>query len=476
MKMSIRALVVAAWLIVPIAIAAPVARAQAATLTPEQQALHDIYKELIETNTEDSAGVGSVTKASEQIAARFRAAGFPDSDIHLLGPTPDKHAVVVRLHGTGARKPLLLLAHLDVVMALPSDWTTDPFKLVEKDGYFYARGSIDDKAMASIFVANMLRYKREGFVPDRDIILALTPDEEKSGLLGAQWLVQNHKDLIDAAYAINEGGGGSLKNGKPFLQAVQATEKAFTDFTLTTRNPGGHSSVPRPDNAIYQLAAGLVRLGHFTFPVQLNDVTRAFFSGTAAIESPANAAAMRALLKNPHDAAAAAQLSKDPRYNSILRTTCVATLLHGGHADNALPQTATANINCRVFPNVPIDSVRATLIRVLADTGIQVSPSEKLAPTSPSPLTAELLDPIRTLTARMFDNVPVIPFMSTGATDGRYLRAAGIPTYGVSGLFTEPSDVRAHGKDERVLQKSVYDSQAFLYELVKMLASEKPAA
>jgi acetylornithine deacetylase/succinyl-diaminopimelate desuccinylase-like protein len=476
MKMSIRALVAAAWLIVPIAIAAPAARAQAATLTPEQQALHDIYKELIETNTEDSAGVGSVTKASEQIAARFRAAGFPDSDIHLLGPTPDKHAVVVRLHGTGARKPLLLLAHLDVVMALPSDWTTDPFKLVEKDGYFYARGSIDDKAMASIFVANMLRYKREGFVPDRDIILALTPDEEKSGLLGAQWLVQNHKDLIDAAYAINEGGGGSLKNGKPFLQAVQATEKAFTDFTLTVRNPGGHSSVPRPDNAIYQLAAGLVRLGHFTFPVQLNDVTRAFFSGTAAIESPANAAAMRALLKNPHDVAAAAQLSKDPRYNSILRTTCVATLLHGGHADNALPQTATANVNCRVFPNVPIDSVRATLIRVLADTGITVSPSEKLAPTSPSPLTAELLDPIRTLTARMFDNVPVIPFMSTGATDGRYLRAAGIPTYGVSGLFTEPSDVRAHGKDERVLQKSVYDSQTFLYELVKMLASEKPAA
>jgi acetylornithine deacetylase/succinyl-diaminopimelate desuccinylase-like protein len=476
MKMSIRALVAAAWLIAPIAITAPAARAQAAALTPEQQALHDIYKELIETNTEDSAGVGSVTKASEQIAARFRAAGFPDSDIHLLGPTPDKHAVIVRLHGTGARKPLLLLAHLDVVMALPSDWTTDPFKLVEKDGYFYARGSIDDKAMASIFVANMLRYKREGFVPDRDIILALTPDEEKSGLLGAQWLVQNHKDLIDAAYAINEGGGGSLKNGKPFLQAVQATEKAFTDFTLTVRNPGGHSSVPRPDNAIYQLAAGLVRLGHFTFPVQLNDVTRAFFSGTAAIESPANAAAMRALLKNPHDVAAAAQLSKDPRYNSILRTTCVATLLHGGHADNALPQTATANVNCRVFPNVPIDSVRATLIRVLADTGIQVSPSEKLAPTSPSPLTAELLDPIRTLTARMFDNVPVIPFMSTGATDGRYLRAAGIPTYGVSGLFTEPSDVRAHGKDERVLQKSVYDSQAFLYELVKMLASEKPAA
>ncbi|MEP7088138.1 MAG: M20/M25/M40 family metallo-hydrolase [Gemmatimonadota bacterium] len=471
--MSIRAFAAAAWL-TGVLLAPAVARAQSMTLTPDQQALHDIYKELIETNTEDSAGVGSVTKAAEQIAARFRAAGYPESDIKLLGPTADKHAVVLRLHGTGARKPLLLLAHLDVVMALPTDWTTDPFKLVEKDGYFYGRGSIDDKAMASIFVANMIRYKKEGFVPDRDIILALTPDEEKSGRMGADWLVKNHKELIDAAYAINEGGGGSLKNGKPFLQAVQATEKAFTNFTLTAKNPGGHSSVPRPDNAIYQLANGLVRFEKFKFPVQLNEVTRAFFEGTAAIETPATAAAMRAILKNPNDAAASATLSKDPRYNSILRTTCVATRLSGGHADNALPQTATALINCRVFPNVPLDSVRNAIIRVLADTGITVSPSEELAPTSPSPLTAELLDPIKTLTGRMFSGVPVIPFMSTGATDGRYLREGGIPTYGVSGLFVEPSDVRAHGKDERVLQKSLYDSQAFLYELVKMLSTEKP--
>lgn len=475
MTMMNRAIVLSVGLALSAMVATPSTRAQSPVLTPEQQALHEIYKQLIETNTEDSAGVGSVTKASEQLAARFRAAGFPDSDIHLVGPTPDKHALIVRLHGTGARKPLMLLAHLDVVMALPSDWTTDPFTLVEKDGYFQARGAIDDKAMASIFAANMLRYKREKYVPDRDLILVLTPDEEKSGQLGTNWLVKNHRDLIDAAYAINEGGGGSLKNGKPFLQAVQATEKAFTDFTLTVRNSGGHSSVPRPDNAIYQLAEGLVKLSHFAFPVQLNDVTRAFFTGTAAIEAPATASAMRAILKNPHDAAAAAELSKDPRYNSILRTTCVATLLHGGHADNALPQTATANVNCRVFPNVPIDSVRATLIRVLADTGIEISPSEKLDPTSPSPLTAELLDPVRSLTEQMFGKIPVIPFMSTGATDGRYLRAAGIPTYGVSGLFTEPSDVRAHGKNERVLQKSLYDSQEFLYELVKRLSSEKPA-
>jgi acetylornithine deacetylase/succinyl-diaminopimelate desuccinylase-like protein len=475
MTMPIRTALALASLSAAMVLHAPGARAQSMTLTREQQELHDIYKQLIETNTEDSAGVGSVTKAAEQIAARFRAAGYPDSDIHLVGPTPDKHAVIVRLHGTGARKPLLLLAHLDVVMALPSDWSTDPFKLVEKDGYFYGRGSIDDKAMASIFVANMIRYKKEGFVPDRDIILALTPDEEKSGLLGAQWLIEHHKDLIDAEYAINEGGGGSLKNGKPFLQAVQATEKAFTNFTLTVKNPGGHSSVPRPDNAIYKLAEGLVRFEHFSFPVQLNEVTRAFFTGTAQIEAPAIASAMRALLKNPNDASAAATLSKDPRYNSILRTTCVATRLSGGHADNALPQTATALINCRVFPNVPIDSARNTIIRVLADTAIVVSPSEQMAPTSPSPLTPELLDPIKTLTGRMFNGVPVIPFMSTGATDGRYLRAAGIPTYGVSGLFVEPSDVRAHGKDERVLQKSLYDSQDFLYQLVKMLSSQKQA-
>jgi acetylornithine deacetylase/succinyl-diaminopimelate desuccinylase-like protein len=474
MKMSLRALSAVALAACSVAYVAPRARAQTLTLNPEQQALHEIYKELVETNTEDSAGVGSVTKASEQIAARFRAAGYPDSDIHLLGPTPDKHSIVVRLHGTGARKPLLLIAHLDVVMALPSDWTTDPFKLVEKDGYYYARGSIDDKAMASIFVANMIRYKKEGFVPDRDIILALTPDEEKSGQLGANWLVQNHKDLIDAAYAINEGGGGSLKNGKPFLQAVQATEKAFTNFTLTVKNPGGHSSVPRPDNAIYQLAEGLVRFEHFKFPVQLNDVTRAFFSGTAAIEAPENGAAMRALLKNPNDAAAAATLSKDPRYNSILRTTCVATRLSGGHADNALPQTATALVNCRVFPNVPIDSVRNTIIRVLADTGIAVSASEKMDPTTPSPLIPELMEPIKTLTKQIFNDVPVIPFMSTGATDGRYLRAGGIPTYGVSGLFLDPADVRAQGGDERVPQKSLYDSQEFLYQLVKMLSTEKP--
>ncbi len=450
-------------------------QAGAQQLTPQQQALHEIYKTLVETNTEDSAGVGNVTAATQPLAERFRQAGFPAEDIHLLGPTPDKQSLVVRYHGTGARKPLLLLAHIDVVIARPSDWSTDPFTLDEKNGYFQARGSIDDKAMASIFVANLLRYKHEGFVPDRDIILALTPDEEKSGRLGADWLLQNHRDLIDAAMALNEGGGGTLRDGKPFYNAVQATEKVFTNFTLTAKNSGGHSSLPRPDNAIYELAAALLRVSHYSFPVQLNEVTREYFERTAAIESPEMARAMRAIVKNPADSAAAAILSRDVRYNSVLRTTCVATRLAGGHADNALPQVATALVNCRIFPKVPGEDVRARLIAAIADTGIEVSPQSQPTPAAdPSPLTPEIMGPVTALTKSMFGDIPVIPFMSTGATDSKYLRAAGIPAYGVSGLFVEPTDLRIHGRDERVLQKSLYDSQEFLYRLVKALSSAKP--
>ena len=456
-----------------LAATATVAQAQ---LGPQQQALHDIYKQLIETNTEDSVGVGNATVATQALADRFKTAGFPESDIHLLGPTPDKQSLVVRLHGSGARKPLLLLAHVDVVIARPTDWDTDPFQLVEKDGYYQARGSIDDKAMAAIFAANMLRYKQEGFVPDRDLILALTPDEEKGGRLGVGWLMENHRELIgDAVMALNEGGGGTLRDGKPFYNDVQATEKVVTNFTLTAKNPGGHSSLPRPDNAIYELAAGLTRLAHYSFPVQLNEVTRAFFERTAAVESPAVGAAMRAILKDPSDAKAAATLSKDVRYNSVLRTTCVATRLSGGHADNALPQIATAFVNCRVFPNVTADDVRAKIITAVADTGIEVSPpTAPIPPTQPSPLSPEIMGPVTSITKSMYGDIPVIPFMSTGATDSKYLRAAGIPAYGVSGLMVDPADLRIHGRDERVPVKSLYDSQEFLYRLVKALSSPKP--
>jgi acetylornithine deacetylase/succinyl-diaminopimelate desuccinylase-like protein len=315
------------------------AGAQLRTLDQHQKLAREVYKELVEINTVDS--VGSVTKAAQAMEKRFRAAGFPAKDIHLIIPPgkPTKGNLIVRYRGRGQGKPLLLLAHLDVVAALRSDWTIDPFVLTEKDGYFYGRGSGDDKSMASIFVANMLRDKKEGYVPARDVILALTADEEGGDANGVEWLLAHNRDLIDAAYALNEGGGGSLRNGQPFLNSVQAAEKVPVNFTLSSSNRGGHSSVPRPDNAIYQLVDGLAKVARFSFPVQLNEVSRTFFERTAALETPQVAAAMRAIVANQADSAASAIISRDPRYNSMLRTTCVATRLSGGHAYNALPQT-----------------------------------------------------------------------------------------------------------------------------------------
>ena len=292
--------------------------------------------------------------------------------------------------------------------------------------------------------------------------------------MAVRYLLRDHRDLIDAAYAINEGGGGALKDGKPFYHSVQATEKVSANFRLTATNKGGHSSVPRPDNAIYELAEALTRVARYQFPVELNEVTRAFFERTATVESPDVAAAMRAIVRNPGDSAAAALISVQPRFNSMLRTTCVATRLSGGHANNALPQTATANVNCRIVPNKPPDEVRQTLVRAIGDTGIEVSRAPALDPSAPSPLLPELITPVERLTREMFGNVPVIPTMSTGATDGRALRSAGIPTYGVSGLFGDPNDARAHGRDERMLVKSFFDGQEFLYRLVKELTSARP--
>jgi len=450
-------------------------------LAPHQRLAREVYRELIEINTVDS--VGSVTRAAEAMAKRFRDAGFPSGDVHLLVPAgkPTKGNLVVRYRGRGgpgAGKPILLLAHLDVVAALRSDWTIDPFVLTEKDGYFYGRGTGDDKAMASIFVANLLQDRKNGWVPERDIVLALTADEEGGDANGVDFLLEHHRALIDAAYAINEGGGGSLRDGKPFLNSVQAAEKVYADFTLTARNRGGHSSVPRPDNAIYELVDALTRVAHYQFPVQLNEVSRTFFERTAALETPEVAAAMRAIVANPTDSAATAVLARDPRYNSMLRTTCVATRLSGGHAYNALPQTATANVNCRIVPTSNPREAREALARVVADTGIQITETIPLGDRGdaiPSPLTAEIMGPVTSVTHEMFGAaVPVIPVMSTGATDGRRLRSAGIPTYGVSGLFGDPSDARAHGRDERMLVKSYFDGQEFLNRLVHRLAGGKP--
>jgi acetylornithine deacetylase/succinyl-diaminopimelate desuccinylase-like protein len=467
--------------VVGILAALPLAAQQPVSLTPQQRLAREVYRELIEINTADS--VGSVTRAAEAMARRFRAAGFPARDVHVLVPPgkPTKGNLVVRYRGRGgasAAKPLLLLAHLDVVAALRSDWTIDPFVLTEKDGYFYGRGTGDDKAMASIFVANLLLDRRNGWVPDRDVILALTADEEGGDANGVDFLIEHHRDLIDAAYAINEGGGGSLRDGKPFLNSVQAAEKVYADFTLTARNRGGHSSVPRPDNAIYELVDALARVARYQFPVQLNEVSRTFFERTAALETAETGAAMRAIVANPNDSAATAVLARDPRYNSMLRTTCVATRLSGGHAYNALPQTATANVNCRIVPTSNPREARAALARVVADTGIQITETIPLGDRGdaiPSPLTAELMDPVTSITHEMFGaNVPVIPVMSTGATDGRRLRSAGIPTYGVSGLFGDPGDSRAHGRDERMLVKSYFDGQEFLHRLVRRLAGGTP--
>ena len=451
--------------------------ASAQSLAPHQQLLRDVYKELLEINTSNMTS--GTTEAANAMAKRFRDAGFPESDIFLGGVRPDKHNLVVRYRGTGGPngpKPLLLLAHLDVVEALKSDWSPDldPFKFIERDGYYYARGSSDDKSMAAIFVANLLRMKQENYRPDRDIILALTADEEGGCCNGVRWLIQNHRDLVDAYMVINEGGGGSLRNDKPFLNSIQATQKNVVNFTVTAKNRGGHSSVPRPDNAIYQLAEGIVRFSKFSFPVHFNEVTRAFFERTAEIETPEMGRAMKALLRNPNDAAAAAVVSKDPRYNSMLRSTCVATMLKGGHASNALPQTAEVGINCRILPDARPSEIRESIVRALADTGLEVSPARDGAYVAPSSIGPEIMGPVEQVTKELFGNIPVIPTMSTGATDSQPFRVIGIPAYGVSGIMGDPDDIRAHGRDERMRIKSLYDGQEFLWRLTKLLTPGKP--
>ncbi len=444
------------------------------TLTPAQQAARAIYREMVEINTADS--VGSVTKAAEAVAARFRAAGFPAADIHLVGPAgaPDKQNLIVRYRGKGKAKPILLLAHLDVVQAKRSDWQFDPYVMREENGYFLGRGVADDKAQAAIFVANLIRYKQEGWVPERDLIVALTAAEEGGNDNGVEWLLQNTRELIDAEYALNEGGGGTLTmDGQPQFHSIQAAEKVPVNFTLTVTNTGGHSSVPRKDNAIYQLANALGKIERFTFPVELNAVSRPFFEQTAKVEMPSLAAAMTRIAANPADTAAARIISTDPRYASMLRTSCVATMLSAGHAENALPQLATANVNCRIAPTSTADQVRAVLEQLIGDAGVKVAArtgSRERFGAAPSAINPTVLEATTQLTKKMFDNVPVIPTMSTGATDGRFLRAAGIPTYGVSGIFSTPGETNAHGRDEKLRIKAFYDGLDFLYELVKQVA------
>ena len=449
--------------------------AAAQTMPPQeyQDLARSIFAELVEINTTDSER-GDNTAAARAVARRLLDAGFPPGDVQVLVPSdaPTKGNLVARYRGrdTG-KKPVLLLAHIDVVEALPEDWSPDldPFGFLEREGYYYGRGVTDNKDEAAIYTANLIRMKNEGFIPDRDIIVALTADEEGGPRNGVQFLLEEHRELVDAAYALNEGGGGMEKDGRKISNNVQASEKKYLSFFLDAANPGGHSSLPVEKNAIYDLAGALLAVQQHRFPVMLNEVTEAFFSRSAELVGGAMGEAMARIVADPGDASAAEALSVEPGYNARLRTTCVATLLEGGHAPNALPQAARAMVNCRILPDHDAVEVERTLAELAAPFDVTVSPDGEATPSPPSPLTEEVLGPIERITRQMWPGVRVLPVMSTGATDGLYLRRAGIPVYGVSGLFGDMDDVRAHGQDERISIRSFYEGQEFLHRLVKAL-------
>ena len=456
------------------------AHAQGSTSASVDQIAHDIFKELIEINTTDS--VGNVTTAAEAVQKRLREAGFADKEMILAGPNEKKKNLVVRLHGAGKRKPVLFIGHLDVVEARREDWTTDPFRFVEKDGFFYGRGTNDMKAGDAMLVTNFIRLKKEGYVPDRDLILALTADEEGGSYNGVEWLLKEHRDWVDAEYCINLDGGEFIKqNGKRLMAAMQGSEKVYADYTFESLNAGGHSSEPVRDNAIYHLSAALDRLRDYDFPVRLNEITRNFFARTAEITPGESSADLQAVAKEPTDEAAAARLSAAaPYYNTLLRTTCVATMLSGGHAPNALPQTARANVNCRIFPGQDPEEVRATLERLAADSKVSVTIVPQLdsagkpvpvVTVPPSPLLPEVVQAMEKTIGEKWPGVPLVATMSAGASDGKFTRIAGIPTLGISCMFFELGDNRAHGKDERIEARDFYDGVDFNYRLMHAISS-----
>jgi len=443
----------------------------------------EIFKQLIEINTTDS--VGSTTVAAEAMAKRLRDAGFPAEDVIVMGPNPRKGNMVARLHGTGAHKPVLLIGHLDVVEAKRSDWTTDPFQFVEKDGYYYGRGTQDMKDGDAIMMATLIRMKQEGYKPDRDIILALTADEEGGASNGVDWLVKNHRDLVDSEFVLNHDGGGVIvENGKLLGFSVDATEKLYSDYQLSSLNPGGHSSMPTPDNAIYHIADALGRLEHYSFPFELNAVTRAELAAMSETYPPEKAALVIAVLKDPPDQTAVARLSaEDPILNSTFRTTCVATRLAAGHANNALPQTATANVNCRIFPGHSREEIRQELVKIFADPKITVGYVQidgSVAPTAPNEqqlppvaLRDDVMKPLREISAEFWPGMPIVPNMAIGASDSRYTYAAGMPSFGIQGVALDNNDIRAHGKDERLPVESFDTGVQFYYRYLKALTSGK---
>ena len=431
--------------------------------------LTEVFKELIEINTSTSGG--NTTIASQAMAKRLIDAGLSKEDVHVLSLDPTKGNLVVRYRGSGEKKPILLLAHIDVVDAKKEEWSYDPFKLTESEGYYYGRGTTDDKAMAAIFVANLISYIQEGYVPERDIIICLTSDEENAGPNGIQWILKEHHDLIDAEFCINEGGSGQIINGEYKLNEIQMAEKIYQSYRLEVKTKGGHSSMPTQNTAIYELSEGLQRLSEYEFPFQLNESTRNYFKVMSNNEKGQVSEDMKAILTKEPDAVAISRLSKVPYYNALLRTTCVATLIEGGHAENALPQTATATVNCRILPDTPIDDVYNTIKDVIANESIEITPIWENIPGEPSPLSPEIMNKVTKVTNEIWSDVAVIPTMSTGASDGLFLRNAGIPTYGVSGMFEDINDIRAHAKDERIEKKVLFDSQEFLYRLIKELST-----
>jgi acetylornithine deacetylase/succinyl-diaminopimelate desuccinylase-like protein len=455
--------------------------ASAAIDEPTRQLSRDIFRELIEINTTDS--VGNTTTAAETMANRLRAAGFPAADVQVLGPNPRKGNLIARLHGTGAGglKPILLIGHLDVVEARREDWTTDPFAFVEKDGYFYGRGTQDMKVTDAMFVTTFIRFKREGYRPDRDLILALTADEEGGSSNGVDWLLKNHRDLIDAEFVINgDPGNIMMDKGKPIDVEVGAAEKLYADFQLTVTNPGGHSSLPVPDNAIYHLADALARLERSPWPFELNPVTRAYLAKLATVESKDTADDIAGVLATPPRTDAIRRLSADPHYNATIRTTCVATRLNAGHANNALPQTAEALVNCRILPGHSAEEVRGQLIARLGDPKVVVRYEDgatakitDTAPTQPAPSAIEprqdVFRALDKIAAEMWPVAPVVPEMETGASDSKYTNAAGLPSYGISGTALDRDDIRAHGRDERVRVSAFYDGVDFFYRYLREL-------
>jgi acetylornithine deacetylase/succinyl-diaminopimelate desuccinylase-like protein len=457
------------------AVALFAAASPAGAPTPDEAAFRALYKQLVEINTTRS--VGSCTEAAEAMRAHLLEAGIPTADMQILAPAdrPKDGALIAVLHGRDrGAKPILLLAHIDVVEAKREDWSRDPFKLIEENGWMYARGSSDDKAMAAVFTDSLIRYAREGFKPRRDIKLALTCGEETAAVFNSvEWLTQTQPKVLDAEFALNEGAGGELdKNDKPVSLQIQAGEKVYQDFALEASDVGGHSSRPTKTNPITRLSRGLAKLGSYNFPVALNPATRGYFEAQSKLEPPEIAADMHVVLKNPLDEAAIERLwAVNPGWNGSLRTTCVVTEITGGHAPNALPQHATANVNCRILPGVPIPEVQRELVKVLDDERISVAPTgDPGIQSPPPPLTPRIMGPVRKIADEIWPGVAIIPTMSTGATDGAYLNAAGVPTYGLSGMFHDVEGSHAHGLNERIRVRSLMDGRRFLYEIVKLYA------